>query len=276
MKFRENRIYLSLILSFLFSLQSYARVVVSESTREPIIYASIGVLHHSLGTLSDTLGNFSLTIPAEYLNDTLRISSIGYLSKDFLIKDLKNLPDTIFLADDMISLKEVVVKPIKIKSKIAGRKGTGGFIYINVEGYKAAGQGLAIPLKVKNLAWVKKLGFSPYIYKQALSEMKFRINFYRKTGDKYIIEKDIKPIFFDYNKNDVKDDRFIVSFPEEVLLDEGEYYVELEFLSNFSDEFFYMKTKPLTGKTRYRYASQSEWETLPFAAPLYVEYDCVE
>ena len=33
-----------------------------------------------------------------------------------------------------------------------------------------------------------------------------------------------------------------------------------------------MKSRPLTGKTRYRYASQSDWETLPFGAPLYFEY----
>ena len=59
-------------------------------------------------------------------------------------------------------------------------------------------------------------------------------------------------------------------------MDEGEYYVELEFLHNFNDGLFLMKTKPLTGKTRYRYASQSHWETLPFGAPLYVNYDAVE
>jgi len=44
----------------------------------------------------------------------------------------------------------------------------------------------------------------------------------------------------------------------------------------FNDGLFLMKTKPLTGKTRYRYASQSQWETLPFGAPLYVNYDAVE
>lgn len=44
----------------------------------------------------------------------------------------------------------------------------------------------------------------------------------------------------------------------------------------FNDGLFLMKTNPLTGKTRYRYASQSQWETLPFGAPLYVNYDAVE
>lgn len=34
-----------------------------------------------------------------------------------------------------------------------------------------------------------------------------------------------------------------------------------------------MKSKALSEKTRYRYASQSAWETLPFGCTLYFEYD---
>lgn len=126
----------------------------SESTREPIAYASVGVVNRNLGTVADTLGNFSLKIPAEFINDSIRISSIGYIAKTFAVKDIKNIPDTIYLADDVMMLNEVVVKPQRIKHKTAGRKGGGGFIYINVEGYKAAGQGLATPLKVKERAWL--------------------------------------------------------------------------------------------------------------------------
>lgn len=65
-------------------------------------------------------------------------------------------------------------------------------------------------------------------------------------------------------------------FPDEIMLEDGDFYMELEFLENFYDEYFVIKTKPLTGKTRYRYASQSKWETLPFGAPIYIEYDSVE
>ena len=67
----------------------------------------------------------------------------------FSVRDIKYLPDTIFLVDDIVTLSEVVVKPQTIKHKTAGRKGSSGFIAMDVEGYKAAGQGLAIPLKVK-------------------------------------------------------------------------------------------------------------------------------
>lgn len=259
-------------------LPAYSRTVLSKSTGEPVIYASVGVINRNLGTVTDSLGNFSLSVPREFSTDSIRISSVGYVAKTFAVKDIKSIPDTIFLDDDAIMLNEIVVKPQRIRHKTAGRKGSGGFIYINVEGYKAAGQGLATPLKVKERAWLKKLGFTIIVSDnkiKPLSHMKFRINVYRKDGDDYILQN-IRPIYFDYDISQLDDGSFTYTFPEDIMLDEGDYYIELEFLENFSNEYFIMKSKPLTGKTRYRYASQSQWETLPFGAPIYIEYDSVE
>lgn len=253
----------------------YSRTVLSESTKEPIVYASVGVINRTLGTVTDTLGNFSLKIPSEFINDSIRISSVGYVAKTFAVKDISNIPDTILLADDVILLSEVVVKPHRIKHKTAGHKSAGGFIYIDVEGYKAAGQGLATPLKVKDRAWLKELGFTIMTENKPLSKMKFRVNIYRKEDNKYILQK-LNPIYFDYDKSQLDNGLFTYKFPEEIMLENGNYYIELEFLENFTNEFFTMRTKPLTGKTRYRYASQSDWETLPFGAPIYIEYDSVE
>lgn len=252
-----------------------ARTVVSKSTGEPIVYASVGIVNRNLGTVTDSLGNFSLAVPAENINDSLRISSIGYTSRTFAVKDFADIPDTIKLDDNIITLQEVVVKPKKIKHKTAGRKGGGGFIYIDVEGYNAAGQGLATPLKVEKRAWLKELGFTVVVNSETLSRMKFRINIYRKEDDAYILEN-IGPRYFDYHKSALVDGKFTYTFDEEIALDQGDYYIELEFLENFENEYFIMRTKPLTGKTRYRYASQSAWETLPFGAPIYVEYDTME
>lgn len=252
-----------------------SRTVLSESTGEPVIYANIGVVNRNLGTVTDTLGRFSLKIPAEYINDSIRISSIGYVAKIFSVKDIKNIPDTIFLADDMIMLNEVVVKPRRIKHKTAGRKNAGGFIYIEIEGFRAAGQGLATPLKVKERAWLKELGFTIMTENRPLSKMKFRINIYRKENHEYILQN-FNPIYFDYDKSQLNNGLFTYKFPEEIMLTEGNYFIELEFLENFSNEYFIMRSKPMTGRTRFRYASQSDWGTMPFGAPVYIEYDSIE
>lgn len=269
------RTIICLVLAMATTSIGHSRTVLSESTREPIVYASIGVINRNLGTVADTLGNFSLNIPPELINDSIRISSIGYIAKTFAVKDIKNISDTIYLADDVMMLNEVVVKPQRIKHKTAGRKGASGFIYIDVEGYKAEGQGLATPLKVKERAWLKELGFTIITDNRPLSKMKFRINVYRKENNEYVLQN-YGPIYFDYNISQLNNGLFKYRFSEELMLDNGDYYVELEFLENFSDEYFTMKTQPLTGKTRYRYASQSDWETLPFGAPIYIEYDSIE
>ena len=108
----------------------FSRTVMSESTREPIEYASIGVVNRNLGTVADTLGNFSLSIPPEFINDSIRISSIGYIAKTFAVREIAIMPGTILFSDNVLVLREVVVKPHMIKHKTAGRKGADGFIYI--------------------------------------------------------------------------------------------------------------------------------------------------
>ena len=251
------------------------RTVLSAATGEPMVYAGVGVINRNLGTVTDSLGHFSLTIPAEYINDSIRISSVGYVTQTFAVSDISDIPDTILLADDVIPLAEIVVKPQKIVHKTAGRKGGPGFIYIEVEGNKAAGQGLAIPLTVSKRAWLKELGFTVVVNDRTLSRMKFRVNIYAEDEKGYTLLP-LAPVYFDYDKSGLVDGQFTYTFPEEIMLDRGKYYVELEFLENFSREIFAMKTLPLTGKTRYRYASQSDWETLPFGAPIYVEYDALK
>ena len=120
------------------SICGHARTVISQSTREPIIYAGVGVINRNLGTVTDTSGHFSLKIPAEFINDSIRISSVGYVARTFAVRDIATIPDTIALADDVIMLRDVVVKPRRIKHLTAGRKGSSGFIYIEVEGDKVS------------------------------------------------------------------------------------------------------------------------------------------
>ena len=275
----RKQMYVKYIVCILLMMCGYlslgAHTIISKTTGEPVIYASVGIVNRNLGTLTDTLGNFSLTVPPECFNDSLRISCVGFTTRTFAVKDFSNIPDTIKLDDNIIALQEVVVKPQNIKHKTAGRKGGGGFIGLDVEGYKAAGQGIAIPLEVKKRAWLKELGFTIVDNSETLSQMKFRINIYRKEDDAYILEN-IEPLYFDYDKKALIDGKFTYTFDEEISLEHGEYYIELEFLENFENEYFTMKTKPMTGKTRYRYASQSEWKTLSFGVPIYIEYDTIE
>ena len=105
------------------SICEHARTVISQSTREPIVYASVGVINCNLGTVTDTSGHFSLKIPAEFINDSIRISSVGYVARTFAVRDIATIPDTISLADDVIMLREVVVKPRRDKASYGRPQG---------------------------------------------------------------------------------------------------------------------------------------------------------
>lgn len=71
------------------SLSVSSRTVISRTTREPVAYAGVGIVNRNLGTVTDTAGHFALSVPNEYLNDTLRISSVGFVSRSFAVRDFK-------------------------------------------------------------------------------------------------------------------------------------------------------------------------------------------
>lgn len=77
-------------------------------TFQPIESASVYIENTTIGTVSNTDGKFVLTVPNEYVQDTLVISSIGYKSFRTAVKDFDNSMD-IFLEEDVASLDEIVL-----------------------------------------------------------------------------------------------------------------------------------------------------------------------
>lgn len=89
-------------------------------------YVNIGVLNKPIGTVSDDDGNFRLSLQKEHLNDTLKISSLGYKSRIFLISKLanKNEPIHIELREQIQHLDEVVIYSKNLKTYTKGRTKT--------------------------------------------------------------------------------------------------------------------------------------------------------
>ena len=52
--------------------------VVDIGTKEPLIFATVGIAGKPIGTISNMQGDFDFYIPAEYRNDILVISILGY------------------------------------------------------------------------------------------------------------------------------------------------------------------------------------------------------
>lgn len=109
-----NNIFLFLLLlaSVSASAQTigFSAKVVDKETKEPLIFASVGISGKPIGTISNMQGDFDFYFSAEYSNDNLVISILGYNNFEtpiWTILDSKNL--VIEMIKSTTVLQEIVV-----------------------------------------------------------------------------------------------------------------------------------------------------------------------
>ena len=249
--------------------QEFAGTVVDAETGEPIVYASVGVVEQTLGTLTDTVGHFGLNVLPQHDNDTLRISCIGYHSISMSVAEARrqNL-FSLKLSENL--LPEVVVLPIKIKTRTIGRTSNKGSMLITTDGVDGVGKELGLPFKTKKRTWVKNVSFAIVECDSVLRRMPFRLNIYTKQGNENTNNLMYSTKFL-YTKEAMIDGRFTYSLPTPLMLEKGEYVIAIEFLENFPNHKFHMRTGIMTGHTYYRYAPQTSWKKIPLGSTLAVE-----
>jgi hypothetical protein len=103
------------ILFLFLNLQIYGQVitgkVIDASTKEPLIYASIGVIDTSVGTITNEEGVFSLDLKTLPITSVVRFSMIGYRSMSLTIEELSNKNNILRLESETYKLTEVLIKP---------------------------------------------------------------------------------------------------------------------------------------------------------------------
>ncbi len=84
---------------------------VDKETKEPLVFASVGIKGRSLGTITNLQGDFDFHIPPEYRNDVLAISILGYRTFEAPVWTLIEKTDLVIeLEKSTFILQEVVVK----------------------------------------------------------------------------------------------------------------------------------------------------------------------
>jgi hypothetical protein len=88
-----------------------SRTVVDQETGKSVPFAHVSFSGVAIGTASDSEGMFTLRIERNYFKDSLRVSSIGYLTRTVAVAQLMDasLP-VISLEPDVRLLDEVVIK----------------------------------------------------------------------------------------------------------------------------------------------------------------------
>lgn len=248
-----------LITSVVFGQHTVKGTLTDIQTKEPVEFANIGVIGKGVGTVTDEKGNYSLVIPDSLLKEPVRISRIGYQTKDLSVTDLENNPN-VKMGQNATALNEVAVSAEKLKIKIVGndtktRKVTAGFKKNNL------GAELAIKIDIK-APKTQLRKFYINIAGNSIENPIFRFNVYskdekgrpkenilthniliepkEKTG---LIELDLMP----YNIY-VDDDVFIA----------------IEWIKDLGDVKGLMFSTKLVGSpTWHRQASQDKWEKMP-------------
>lgn len=85
--------------------------VVDKETGEALVFASVGITERAIGTISNLQGEFDFHFPAEYRNDVLVISILGYKSFAAPAWTLIDKPGLVIeMEKTVLMLQEVVVK----------------------------------------------------------------------------------------------------------------------------------------------------------------------
>jgi CubicO group peptidase (beta-lactamase class C family) len=107
----------SILILFTYQLQaqqnniSISGKVLSADDRQPVPSANISIAQKGIGTATNTAGAFILIIPAANINDTLRVSCLGFKTQQMPVAALKNGQElNISLLKTSVELKEVKVE----------------------------------------------------------------------------------------------------------------------------------------------------------------------
>lgn len=84
--------------------------VVDESGTKALPYATIGIYEKGIGSISNYDGNFSLKVTQNSINDTLRISYLGFRDRTIPVSQAINNHLQIELTSEYVSIPEVIIR----------------------------------------------------------------------------------------------------------------------------------------------------------------------
>ncbi len=87
--------------------------IVDGNNNKPLVFASVSLVNNRISNVSNGEGFFSVKLPISSIKDTVKFSFIGYETKMFLVKDLKNTENNIIirLHPIVFTIPEAIVTP---------------------------------------------------------------------------------------------------------------------------------------------------------------------
>jgi hypothetical protein len=148
-------------------------------TNEVLPYVNIGISEREIGTVSDKNGNFELHLEGGNIDDTLRVSMIGYRTRKILIRNRYSQIDNIqiTLEEEISELEEVIIGAKGLKHKTIGNKSETKFLNVGFS-YDQLGAEIGIRINVrKDPTYVDTFNFS-ISHNRLSAKSIFRLNIY--------------------------------------------------------------------------------------------------
>jgi hypothetical protein len=229
--------------------------VLDSATQAPVEFANVGIVSKAFGTVTNEKGEFELTIPDSLKKEKLRISLLGYKTKDLRVTDIST-HRTIFLAQSSFNLNEVTVKPKKDpKYKTLGNETTSKGVTCGFTSNKL-GCEMAVKLNIKHKeTWLKKLSFN--IVRNVYDSLIFRVNVYKKDKDGNPGENMLTKSLFVTPKQ--KTGLVEVDLSKYYLFVDDDVYVSIEWIKDLGDTKGLYFSCQMLGGTYFRYTSQDKW-----------------
>lgn len=244
-------------------------VITGSETKLPVPFAMVGVIGKNTGTIANEKGEFTLTCARLSNTDSIKVGSIGFVSKTFLANDFfKEKIIQVSLTEQATQLQTVEVKAGKIKNKILGttkytKNNCTGFVDIegNWKGSEAA-------ILLKNNKNVLLENFSFFIIQNKYTDsLIFRLNFYKRIsppegspswwGNDWVGPSILrKSIVF---KVGVKQGEFTLPIKEYNITTGSDFFVSLECLVDEMDIKKFCYSGSTDVKSFYKIKAFSKW-----------------
>lgn len=157
----------------------FTGTILDSKTNEMLPYVNIGVMNKNVGTVTGKNGDFELKLNQSHLEDTVRVSMVGYKARQFSVEDLLRQQGTIQikLEEEISSFPDIVVTAEELQSKVLGNKSKSKFMSTGFA-YNQLGAEVGIKIKIRNQpTFVDAFNFN-ISYNRLSAKVLFRLNIY--------------------------------------------------------------------------------------------------
>jgi len=258
--------FIYLLVFLVFSHVSHAQLItkgkiIDAASGEALAYVNIGVIGKNIGTVSGRDGTFTLAIPQSLKDEKIRVSMVGYSSKDFIVKDfIEQIRGNYLLNLEATNLEipEITINESALEMKRLGNKTTKSMIQAGF-GNDTLGNEVALKVKVRRRKPVYIREFNLGIANNPYDTLKFRLNFYSiKNGkpgklinqENIIISTSIKEglLTADLRPYNLKMDR--------------SFYISIEWIEDLGEGDLNFYAYYPARSAYYRHTSHAEWKNV--------------